>query len=112
MTDERNKHMSEITINVSRDFSRYTGGREKRITQFSGEDFRQRFLEENFKVYDRINIELDGVLGYPWDFLDEAFGVMARRYGKEKFWEKFNLISATTHITDKIRYIVDHSKQE
>jgi len=104
--------MKELTINVNRDFSKYIGGREKRISEFSGEDFRMRFLEENFEIYDRINIELDGVLGYPWDFLDEVFGVMARRHGKEKFWEKFNLISATSHITEKINYIVNHSKKE
>ncbi|MBA3008727.1 MAG: STAS-like domain-containing protein [Proteobacteria bacterium] len=103
--------MKELTINISKDFSKYIGGREKKIAQFSGEDFRERFIEENFKDYDKITIELDGTLGYPWDFLDETFGVMARRHGKEKFWEKFNFISVNTYVTDKITYIVNHSKQ-
>lgn len=104
--------MNEMTINVSRDFSKYIGGREKRISEFSGEDFRERFLDDSFEKYDRIHIELDGVLGYPWDFLDEVFGTMARRYGKEAFWEKINLISAHDYVTQKIRFIVNHSKQE
>jgi len=104
--------IKEITINISKDFSRYIGPREKRVAKFSGEDFRARFLEENFKQYDRIHIELDGTLGYPWDFLDETFGVMARKHGKEKFWEKINLISANHYVIDKIAYIVDHSKKE
>ncbi|MCF6249164.1 MAG: STAS-like domain-containing protein [Desulfobacula sp.] len=104
--------MKELTININRDFSKYIGGREKRISQFSGEDFRERFLDNSFDKYDRIHIELDGVLGYPWDFLDEVFGVIAKRYGKEKFWEKIDLISAHNYVTDKITYIVNHSKKE
>ena len=104
--------MKKLTINISKDFSKYIGGREKRIAEFSGEDFRERFLEPNVDLYDKITIELDGVLGYPWDFLDETFGVMARKLGKEEFWQKFELISAHHYVTDKIVYIVDHSKKD
>ncbi|MBC8440957.1 MAG: STAS-like domain-containing protein [Deltaproteobacteria bacterium] len=104
--------IKELTINISKDYSKYIGPREKRVASFSGEDFRERFLEENFKTYDRINIELDGTLGYPWDFLDETFGVMARKHGQKKFWEKFNLISINNYVIDKITYIVNHSKKE
>ena len=104
--------IKELNINISKDFSKYIGGREKKIAQFSGEDFRERFLDENFDKYDRINIELDGVLGYPWDFLDETFGTMARRHGKEEFWKKFNFICANNYVTDKITYIVNNSKKE
>lgn len=104
--------MKELTINISKEFSRYIGGREKRIAKFSGEEFRERFLDENVDRYDTIRIELDGVLGYPWDFLDETFGSMARKLGKEKFWDKFELISINTYVTDKIAYIVNHSKKD
>jgi hypothetical protein len=104
--------MKELTINISKDFSKYIGGREKNISEFSGEYFREEFLEENFITYDKINVELDGVLGYPWDFLDEAFGGIARKYGKKKFWEKFILISNNDYVTSKISYIVNHSKKE
>ncbi len=104
--------MKELTINISRDFNRIIGGREKKIAQFSGEEFRERFLEENIKNYDRINIELDGVLGYPVDFLDETFGKMARKLGKKKFRELFNFISVHTYVTDKIYYMVDHTPKD
>ncbi len=104
--------MTELNINISKEFNKIIGGREKRIAQFSGEEFRERFLDENFDKYDRINIELDGVLGYPWDFLDETFGTMARKYGKEEFWKKFNFISMNNHVTDKIDHIVNASKRE
>ncbi len=104
--------MKEFTINVKKDFSPYVGGREKKIAEFSGEAFRNRFLDESIDLYDRINIELDGVLGYPWDFLDEVFGVLARRHGKEKILEKINLISQNNYVSDKIIYIVTHSEKE
>jgi hypothetical protein len=104
--------MKELTINIKNDFNRYVGGREKKIAEFSGEDFRMRFLEGAIDIYDRINIELDGVLGYPWDFLDEVFGVLARKHGKEKILEKINLVSQNNYVTEKIIYIVTHSKKE
>ena len=104
--------MKELTINISKDFSKYIGGREKKIAEFSGEDFRERFLEANIDRYDKINIELDGVFGYPLDFLDEVFGVMARKLGREKFWQKFKLVSVNNYAMDKIVYIVNHSKKD
>lgn len=104
--------MKEVTINISREYSKYIGPGKKKIAKFSGEDFRERFLEENFEKYDRINIELDGTLGYPWDFLDESFGVIARKHGAKKFREKFSFISGNNYVTDKITYIVNNSKKE
>ncbi|MCM2285605.1 MAG: STAS-like domain-containing protein [Desulfobacula sp.] len=104
--------MKELTINIKNDFNRYVGGREKKIAEFSGEDFRMRFLEGAIDIYDRINIELDGVLGYPWDFLDEVFGVLARKHGKEKILEKINLVSQNNYVTEKIIYIVTHSEKD
>jgi len=104
--------MKELTINVCKDFSKYIGGRRRQISQFSGEEFREAFLDDNFNIYDRITVELDGTLGYPVDFLDEVFGVIARRHGREKFWEKIVLVSANTYVTEKITYIVNHSKKE
>ena len=104
--------MKELKINISKDFSKYLGGREKRVAQFSGEEFRERFLDGDLKAYDNITIDLDGVLGYPWDFLDEVFGSMARRLGPEGFREKVNLVSRHTNVIEKITYIVDHSQKE
>lgn len=104
--------MNELTINISKDFSKYIGGREKKISQFSGEEFREVFFDDNFEDYDRVTFELDGVLGYPWDFLDEVFGSLARQYGKEKFWDKIRLVSAHDYVTNKIEYIVNHSEKE
>ncbi len=105
--------MKELKINISKDYNKILGGREKKISEFSGEDFRERFLDEGFNIYDRITIELDGVLGYPWDFLDEVFGTMARRHGAETVWGKINLVSQhSAHVVEKITYIINHSRKE
>ena len=86
---------------------------EEKWTEFSpGFPFEYFFLDDNFNRFDRIHIELDGVLGYPWDFLDEVFGTIARKYGKDKFWDKIDLISDQDYVTSKIEYIVNHSEIE
>ena len=104
--------MKELTINVGKDFNKILGGREEKISQFSGEMFRENFLEENIKIYDRIIIELDGVLGYPVDFLDETFGKMARRLGKKRFREVFIFVSMHPHVIQRIEYLVEHAGKE
>lgn len=98
--------MKELTINISKDFSKYLGGRKREYFKFSGEEFREQFLDENVEAYDKIHIELDGVLGYQWDFLDEAFGVIARKYGNDQFIKKFNFISRNNHTIEKINHII------
>ncbi len=103
--------MKELTINISKEFGKYLGGAKKKSFQFSGEEFREQFLDENFEKYDKIHIELDGVLGYQWDFLDESFGVIARKYDKEQFAKKFNFISRNNHTIEKIHHIVMNQKK-
>ncbi len=104
--------MKELTINISKEFSKYIGGRERRICDFSGEEFREKFLEQNIREYDHIIIELDGVLGYPIDFLDETFGKIARRLGKKKFKELFTFVSNHNFVTDRIDFMVKHAGKE
>lgn len=96
-----------MTINIAKDFNRILGGAERKIQDYSGEEFREDYLEKNIDKYDRIIIELDGVLGYPVDFLEETFGVLAARMGKAKFKEKFKFVSMSTFVTEKIDYLVD-----
>lgn len=103
------KNMNELTINIARDFNKILGGGDRKIQDHSGEEFREDYLEGNVQHYDRIIIELDGVLGYPVDFLDVSFGVMARQMGKKKFREKFEFVSQINDLTiRKIDYLVDN----
>ena len=48
--------MKEMTINISKEFSKYIGGPKKRFGKFSAEEFKEQFLDENFEKYDRIKI--------------------------------------------------------
>lgn len=101
--------MKTLEINVCREFSRILGGGEKGTTEHSGEEFRERFLDNNFEVYDRISIDLDGVLGYPVDFIEAVFGVLARKYGAAAVREKIELKSRADYVVERIFYVIDHS---
>lgn len=66
------------TLSVARQFSTYPGGRFKRISEFSGEEFRERLLEPALKSGEPVVVELDGVVGYGSSFLEEVFGGIVR----------------------------------
>ncbi len=69
-------------VDVSREFSRYLGGRYQSDGSFSGEDFRKSILipmvEKSLEDQEVININFDGVAGIPTSFLEEAFGGLIR----------------------------------
>jgi hypothetical protein len=93
----RGERMPEdVTINIAKDFIDAPGGRSKKDGSFSGEEFRENFLDQHFndasKNY-KIIIILDGAYGYATSFLEEAFGGLARKYGKDKVNSRLEFIS-------------------
>lgn len=70
-----------VKINVAHDFTRYPSGRYKKNGGTSGEEFRERFLEDPVRRGDAVTVELDGTIGYGSSFLEEAFGGLVRRLG-------------------------------
>ncbi|MCW5319646.1 DUF4325 domain-containing protein [Verminephrobacter aporrectodeae subsp. tuberculatae] len=66
------------TLCVAKHFSSYPGGRFKRISEFSGEEFRDDFLAPAIRRGDKVVVELDGVVGYGSSFLEEVFGGIVR----------------------------------
>ena len=75
-------------ISIARDFSTTPGARFAADGPFSGEEFREKFLTPCFNEGEKIKgpfvlIYLDGTEGYASCFLDEAFGGLARRFGKD-----------------------------
>ncbi len=98
--------MNELTVNIAKEFSKYLGGGKKGIVPYTGEEFREQFLDENFDKYNKINIELDGVLGYPWDFLDQSFGELARKHGASQVNKKLKFISQNNYVIDKIKHMI------
>lgn len=75
-----------IHYNFAEQFSKNPGLRFRRLSDFSGEEFREDVLEKYFEENKEILINIDGIesaLGA--SFLSEAFGNLAVKYGKEKF---------------------------
>jgi hypothetical protein len=66
------------TLNVAREFSMFPGGRYRRISEFSGEEFRERLLVPAVKSGRKVVVNLDGVAGYGSSFLEEVFGGIVR----------------------------------
>lgn len=74
-----------MIIRIATDFTETPGARYRSEGDFSGEEFREDFLEPKYleakRNGERLTIDLDGGYGYPTSFLEEAFGGLARKYG-------------------------------
>ncbi len=105
-----------VKIDIVKDFSDTPGGRKKVDGPFSGEDFRERFLEKYFHNQsdsEPIEIVLDGVIGYSTSFLEEAFGGLARKYGKDKVLERLKFISDEEPLLiEEIENYINHPEGE
>jgi hypothetical protein len=109
--------MGSIILNV-KDFSKTPGSRYRNegTKAHSGEEFREDFLEPLFKkalqTCDTILINLDGTIGYGTSWLEEVFGGLARKYGKDKVLEKLSFLSYEEEylIDDILEYIKDAEK--
>jgi len=97
-----------LDINISTDFSITPGARYRTDGDFSGQEFFEEILEKKFLlVKDNkgfISINLDGTDGYATSFLDEAFGGLARKHGKEIVMSKLIFIS------DEEPYLIEEIK--
>ena len=76
-------------INIAEEYTTTPGARYKKDGAFSGEDFREKYLEPLFASGDRspITINLDGTMGYATSFLEESFGGLVRKFG-DKYTNK------------------------
>ncbi len=71
--------MTEKTIDIGKDFSRFPGGRVRSDGPFSGEAFREDFLIPAIRDYETVSVRIDSVLGYGSSFLEECFGGLVRQ---------------------------------
>ena len=101
-----------IIVNIS-DYTKTPGARFKSDGPFSGEEFREKILDPHFNdksAKEKIEIILDGVEGYPTSFLEEAFGGLARKYGKERCLERIEFVSEENPLLIKeIQYYIEES---
>lgn len=78
------------------EFSKNPGLRFRKLSDYSGEEFREDILEVFFKNNESVLINVDGVesaLGA--SFLSEAFGNIAVKYGIDKFNEIIKIDTST-----------------
>ena len=102
--------MDKYLINIAEDFSEIPGARYYDDGDFSGQEFREKFLEKEFDKYDVIEINLDGTEGYATSFLEEAFGGLVRIVkDKEKVLTKLTFIS--TEEPNLIEEIMSYIKE-
>jgi uncharacterized protein DUF4325 len=102
--------MSEIKI--ATDFSRYPGGRYRKLGKYSGEEFRDEILVKALMTEDAVSVILDGTAGYGSSFLEEAFGGLVRAgIGSDIVKRKLKLVAKDpefeTYISEIWQYIDD-----
>ncbi len=101
------------TINIAKDFASTPGARYRVDGPFSGEEFREECLERHFQDLEddsKITIILDGAEGYATSFLEEAFGGLARKYGKKRCLERLTFISNEDRLlADEVKSYIEKS---
>lgn len=76
-----------LIFDFAEKFAKAPGPRTEKIGPNSGAKFREKFLEDWFKNNQAVEIDVSGtVMNFGPSFLSEAFGKMAKEYGKEKFY--------------------------
>ena len=68
-------------INIADDFSPFPSGRFRADGNFSGEAFRDDILAPALRSVDRVEVNLDGTMGFGSSFLEEAFGGLVTSCG-------------------------------
>jgi hypothetical protein len=101
--------MSEATISIARDFSRYPAGRFTDDGPYPGEACRTKLLVPALRKYDSVVVNLDGTLGYGSSFLEETFGGLVRVEGFNKvdLRSKLKFVASDASIVDEIWSYVD-----
>ncbi|KIM08768.1 MAG: hypothetical protein KU29_03315 [Sulfurovum sp. FS06-10] len=76
-------------INIAQEYTITPGARYITDGEFSGQDFREKFLEPIFSntPEEKVIVNLDGTMGYATSFLEESFGGLVRKFGN-KFTNK------------------------
>lgn len=68
-------------ISIAQSFSKAPAGRYYSDGPYSGQKFRTEVLLPAFEKSEKVEVDLDGTLGYGSSFLEEAFGGLVRECG-------------------------------
>ncbi|MEG8233813.1 MULTISPECIES: STAS-like domain-containing protein [Pseudomonas] len=97
-------------IHLAEDFSKHPAGRYKSDGPYSGELFRERFLEPRMKDHEKIVVYLDGARGYGSSFLEEAFGGIARKYPTDLVESLIVLSSRDSNLVQRIKGYIHEAR--
>lgn len=105
--------MSEVTIDVGADFSRYPVGRYREDGDANGQTFRDDVLRPLLVGDTHVRIQFDGALGYGSSFLEEVFGGLVRNgFSAEKIKKFIVLVTTDDSLLAEIEgYIKDASAE-
>ncbi len=95
-------------ISIAKDFALKSGPRFAKHGDFSGEQFREEFLEPALREYDEVVVNLDGTLGYGSSFLEEVFGGAVRSNCPVD--EKLRLVSNDKYLVKEIQEYIRDAK--
>ena len=103
-----------ILLKIADEFSKTPGPRERRLGQFSAEEFFENVLEPKYLAAREqgtsLIIDLDGTAGYPISFLAYAFGKLEIDHpGARQFVLLISL--EEPYLVDDIREIFDETTQ-
>ncbi|UZE14767.1 STAS-like domain-containing protein [Pseudomonas sp. B21-053] len=98
------------SISLARDFTKFPAGRFKDDGPYSGELFREKYLEPALASDEPVVVELDGARGYGSSFLEEAFGGLVRLgFPAEKVLARISFVSKDTSLISEIQSYIRES---
>lgn len=72
-----------IVVDVGNEFSMTPGGRYRSEGAYSGEEFRETYLEPHVTRRTAVVVDLDSARGFSTSFLEECFGGLVRKFGAD-----------------------------
>lgn len=108
-----------MIINIAEDYTTTPGARYISDGKYSGEDFRNNYLEPDLKKClkngEKLTINFDGGYGYGTSFLEESFGGLVRKgYSSQEILNNINFISNDEpSLIEKVKkYIVEAENEK
>ena len=100
---------------IAKEYTTKPGPREEKLGKFSGKNFRETVLYkmviECFEKNEKLEINLDGVYGYPESFLEESFGGLIRNHNINKDKLLHSLVLVCTEDSTTIEKILQYIKE-
>jgi hypothetical protein len=97
-------------VHLAEEFSKHPAGRYKSDGPYSGELFREKYLEPRMKDHERIEVYLDGARGYGSSFLEEAFGGIARKYPADLVESLIVIYSRDHNLVQRIKTYIHEAR--